>query len=143
MCSMDAGTLSLEQSQIKIAIIDDDVVFQFMAKSLINRILKNPEILQFENGKDAIDFIMKHRNDPRALPGTIFLDINMPVMNGWEFLDTFRQLPFKEYRPGIHLVSSSVDDQDSLMATHYPEVASYHIKPLSQQQFIDILVSEK
>lgn len=120
-----------------IAVIDDDPLFQFVTKKMIARIAPGAEVLEFGNGQQALDFISSHRDTD--LPEMILLDINMPVMNGWEFLEGLRSRTNHSYHPRIYLVSSSVDDQDALKATTYPELSSYLTKPLSQDQLIGIL----
>ena len=69
------------------AIIDDNLVFRKMTKILIKQTgIKEENILLFSNGKEMYDFMQKHTNNTDLLPQIIFLDLNMPIMDGWDFL---------------------------------------------------------
>jgi len=101
-------------------------------------------IAAFLNGKDAINFL----KDPNTtlnsqLPDIIFLDINMPVMNGWEFLEEFQSFSASLSHPiKIYLVSSSVDESDINKSKKYPAITDYVIKPLNRDKYRQLLTSQ-
>ena len=73
-----------------IALVDDDKVFQITASRTIKAAQLTDKILQFENAEDALHFLKDHARDSETLPDYIFLDINMPYIDGWMFLDESR-----------------------------------------------------
>lgn len=114
-----------------ICIIDDDPIYIFGMKKLIsvNKICNN--ILVFNNGHEAIQYF---NSIDTQLPDVIFLDINMPIMDGWDFLDEFSNIKdnFKK-NIIIHMVSSSIDPNDIEKAKGYQEITEYLIKPVKSQ----------
>lgn len=75
---------------INVAVIEDDPVDTFIAQQLLKRSCEN--IKAYKNGKVAINFL----SDVEIMPELILLDINMPEMNGFEFLDEFERLPVEK-----------------------------------------------
>lgn len=122
-----------------IALIEDDPICRFVTEKLIEKVSKDHEILQFKHGLDALDFLKAC--GPEQLPELIFLDINMPVMDGWDFLEAFRNLNIAICKPDIYILSSSNDTADLNRAKLFPELAGYLIKPLLRQQLIAILIN--
>lgn len=113
-------------------IIDDDKLYQFGMKRMLHHLSVETEIMQFYNGQDAIEYLHQHRDKKTQLPDIIFLDINMPVMNGWQFLDEFVNIHLNpEKKITIYMVTSSVDNAEILKAASYKEIKNYIIKPVS------------
>lgn len=127
---------------MKICIIDDDNTCHFIARLLINKILAKPDILQFFNGQEAFDFIRTRLHKPESLPNIILLDINMPIANGWRFLDMLRELE-NLYRPTIYITSSSQDQRDLSRLETYHEVKGFIPKPVSKQTLEHILLGNQ
>lgn len=74
------------------------------------------------------------------MPDVIFLDINMPIMNGWQFLEQFKQIqPKIDKEITIYLVSSSFDDRDINRSKEYTEVTDYIIKPVKRSNLLSVL----
>jgi two-component system chemotaxis response regulator CheY len=122
-----------------VGIIDDDSIFQFITKKMINRLLPGCTMLQFSDGQEAIDFIRDHVHTQAELPKLILLDINMPRLNGWQFLDCLQGEPIAGYNPFIYMASSSCDSQDLAMAESYTQIQGYLPKPLSKEKLETIL----
>lgn len=122
-------------SQKTTCIIDDDDIYLFSVKKVIEVNNLSDKVLEFKNGQEALDFFRAYCNDHDLLPDVIFLDINMPVMNGWEFIEEFRKI-----RPSItkdillYIVSSSVDRTDVDKARSLPTVNDYITKPITASQ---------
>ncbi len=120
-----------------VCIIDDDLIYQFLAKEEIEYTNMVNKIMFFSNGAKAIQFLTQtlDSNDPALLPDLIFLDINMPVMDGWEFLEAYTTLkPNLGKIITIYVVSSSTDVRDFDRARAISEVSDYIIKPVSGNQ---------
>lgn len=124
--------------KIKIAcIIDDDPIFVLGTKRLfeINEFAK--EIRVYKNGEEALSALKETLRNGMDLPCIIFLDINMPVMDGWEFLDAFGELEGSR-NSVIYMLSSSVDPSDADRARSYSLVRDYLTKPLNQEKLDDL-----
>lgn len=110
---------------IKIVLIDDDPISIFVTEKLIQRNIKQPcKVFSFDNAMDAL------RDIYHISPHYLFLDLNMPEMTGWDFLEIFN--PVKS-DPEIYILSSSVDERDLLKANQYNQVKKYLSKPLIKQ----------
>lgn len=116
---------------MKICIIDDEWVCHIITQKLIEKMISDSQILHFSNGQDAFDFFTQQRFKPSSLPELIFLDINMPLANGWDFLDMLQDLEINDYNPRIFVSSSSQDNDDIARAAIYPAVKGYLPKPLT------------
>jgi CheY-like chemotaxis protein len=127
-----------------VCLIDDDKIYQFTARKILESTGLAKNILSFYNGKEAIGFFQEKQNNSKdELPDVIFLDINMPVMNGWQFLDEYQKLNSSlKSAITIYMVSSSVDDSDIQKSKEYSTVAEYIVKPITRiryQQLIEQL----
>ena len=123
-----------------VALVDDDKVFQLIATKSISATHLTRNILQFSNGLDAIEYIQSHLRDEPALPDVIFLDINMPIIDGWMFMEDYINLKSKfNKRIRIYMVSSSIDPRDIERAQSISDISEYVIKPISQDKFRDLL----
>lgn len=113
-------------------VIDDDAIYQI----LINKIIKKSEmfsnVFSFSNGKDAIDSLNASLKNDADLPDFILLDINMPVMNGWEFMEAFSMIKAVIGKQIIiYIVSSSIAVEDKNKSKTYPDIIGYLSKPVS------------
>lgn len=133
--------MSPESSPL-IAVIDDDSVYQFTASRTLKATHLPHQILQFQNGQEALSFLRGSAETHQPLPDIIFLDINMPITDGWAFLDEFHKLKAglgKDIK--IYMVSSSIDPRDQNRAKSIPEVTDYIEKPISMNQFSEVLLN--
>jgi two-component SAPR family response regulator len=123
-----------------VALVDDDAIFQFTASKTIKATAITDAILQFENGEVALQFLRKHLSDPQSLPDFIFLDINMPYIDGWMFLEDYDELKAGLSKPiSIYMVSSSIDPRDVDRARSNVNVKDYVIKPVTREKFAELL----
>jgi len=127
-------------SQITIWIVDDDPIYQIIVNKLILKSQLFLNVSSFKNGKDAIDEFKRRLDQKEALPSVIFLDINMPIMDGWEFMNEMVVLKnqIKE-KIKIYIVSSSIALEDQSKALQYPEIISYLVKPLNNNDLTSII----
>jgi CheY-like chemotaxis protein len=123
-----------------IALVDDDKIFQLTASKTLKATALTDTILQFENGEEALKFLREHTGDPESLPDYIFLDINMPMIDGWMFLDDYEILKSKFSKAiSIYMVSSSIDTRDIERAKKNNNVKDYIVKPVTRDKFIELL----
>ena len=123
-----------------IYIIDDDQIYQFTTKKALEILGFQNKIKSFLDGEEAMNFISNNIENEEELPDIIFLDINMPIMNGYEFLDEFLSVNSKfTKKVTIHLVSSSVDQVDIDKAEKNSHIASYITKPIKIEKLKTIL----
>lgn len=115
----------------KVCIIDDDSIFVYGTKILLNYNKHfGDDILVFEDGQEALDAFKNFLKSGEKFPYFIFLDLNMPVMDGWQFLDELGKLNLQNY-PNIFLISSHFDDSLRAKAKAYEQVTELVEKPLS------------
>lgn len=116
----------------KVFVIDDDPIHQRIAQILIAKNNLFSEVVSFLEAENALRFIQENSGDAEALPDVILLDLNMPAMNGWDFLDAYQLVKDQLAKPlRIFIVSSSVDEKDRIKAQEYETVLGFICKPLS------------
>lgn len=118
-------------------IIDDDEILVMLMKMLVKRNPHYEASEEFYNGQEAIEHLKEVLKSGAKLPKVIFLDLNMPLMDGWQFLEEFVHLPIKEEIP-VFIVTSSIDPADIDNAKKFPVVKDYIMKPVSDQKLTDI-----
>jgi len=130
-------------SKLKIAcIIDDDPIFIFGLKKVMNSVDFAEEVLVYKNGEDALENLIAIKGDKEALPEVILLDLNMPIMDGWQFLDEFTQVKVDK-KITVYIVSSSIDPLDYEKTKKYSHIENYIIKPVQTDDLKTILKSFK
>ncbi|MBY0434977.1 MAG: response regulator [Cyclobacteriaceae bacterium] len=126
-------------TQPVVAVIDDDSVYQFTTSRTLKATKLTEQILQFLNGDEALKFLFSHQED-KLLPDIIFLDINMPITDGWMFLEEFSRLKDSlKKKITIYMVSSSIDPRDLTRAKNNPEVSGYVEKPITISKFSELI----
>jgi response regulator RpfG family c-di-GMP phosphodiesterase len=129
---------------VSILLVDDDEINNFISIKLIKKALISTEIMACLNGKFAIDQLVSiQKKDPNQLPDYILLDINMPIMNGWEFLDEYKRLNIDPSgKSKIFIISSSVFSNDINKARSYPLVKDFISKPLNVEKIVELFTVE-
>ncbi|PWK77860.1 response regulator receiver domain-containing protein [Mucilaginibacter oryzae] len=132
--------MTINNKAISVLLVDDDEINNFISIKLIKKALLNTEIMACLNGKYAIEQLSEiQRNDPAKLPDYILLDINMPIMNGWEFLDEYQRLNLDPLgKSKIYIISSSVFSNDINKARSYPLVKDFVSKPLNVEKIKEL-----
>ncbi|NHN24690.1 response regulator [Flavobacterium jejuense] len=123
-----------------LTLIDDDDVFVFLTKKTIEKTNLVSLIRVFGNGVDALNFLKENKNNFDVLPEIILLDLSMPIMNGWQFLEEYTKLnPKMGKNITIYICSSSISQDDITRAKSINEVTDYLIKPISKDKLIDLI----
>ncbi|RKR15328.1 response regulator receiver domain-containing protein [Maribacter vaceletii] len=115
-----------------ICIIDDDPIFIFGTKILLNNNEFCDTILVSNNGQEGVECLESFLKEKNKLPELIFLDLNMPVLDGWGFLDAFNE-SYKDVNTKIYILSSSIDSRDIERAKQYSLVEGFIAKPLTDK----------
>ncbi len=124
-----------------IYIIDDDPITVFGIQKILQMTLKCKEIETFGHGKSAIDALIQLVENDAEIPDVLFLDINMPIMDGWQFLEEFVQLSIKK-RVRVNILTSSIDPIDRKKSEYFQNqthhLITFNNKPLRKDNLIEI-----
>lgn len=125
-------------------VVDDDPFNNFICKHIIANFAPAATIQLFTDPKEALAAIQQAYSHQAGDPETIlFLDINMPEISGWEFLDEFSLFPGHLHAQfKIFILSSSIDPEDKAKAEKHPMVHGFYSKPLSRET-MTIIFGEK
>ena len=124
-------------------LVDDDLLNHIISIATIKRILNHPHIKDFVDPEAGVDFIKK-LNPSKSLKVIVLLDINMPVMAGWDVLNELEKLDAKiKKQIQVFVLSSSVYQEDKARANSYNLVTGYIEKPLNAEKFEALLTKAK
>lgn len=112
---------------LQVLIIDDDEIVLMIQEKFIQKCGISKEILSFKGGQKALDYLLNRRDDSGIL---ILLDVNMPGMNGWQFLDKLESVQANQHTYVV-MVSSSIIDMDKEVEENYKRVIGFIEKPVS------------
>ena len=123
-------------------LIDDDEIFVFATKRLIQ--LKNfcKDVYHFGTVAEAITYFKNHKKNPDLIPDVVFIDINLQTETGWEFIDHYKELsPELAKETHIYMLNASLSNADVVKAKQYPFVKGFLNKPLSKENLTQIFAS--
>src|SRR5579872_5177967 len=119
-----------------ILLIDDDEPTNFLNKLTLEQAGCARQIHIAQSGQEALDYLQ----DAIPRPDLIFLDINMPAMDGWEFLEKYRKLPsVRKADIVLIMLTTSLNPDDEMRTRAIPEVSGFENKPLSHDQLSNLL----
>lgn len=121
-------------------LIDDDEIFTYIIKKIIEESDIAEQITIFNNGRDAINYLNEVAEEETLLPKVIFLDLNMPLLDGWGFLDEYIRLKPKMCKKiNLYVITSSVSTYDHERSKQYSDITDFIVKPLAKEKFISII----
>lgn len=124
----------------KITLIEDDEVIVYLTKKIIKETNQIELLNVLGNGKQAIDYFIKNIENSELLPDIIFLDISMPIIDGWQFLEEFTIIRDKIVKPiSIYITTSSISQNDINKAKNVGFISDFIIKPISLENFKAII----
>jgi len=113
-------------------IIDDDPIFVFGAKRIMQFADFCTAFMIFHNGEEALTNLTSIIEAGEKLPDMILLDLNMPIMDGWQFLDEFTKIKTQK-KITIYIITSSIDPADVTRSKAYESVNNYIVKPITME----------
>jgi len=123
----------------KVLLVEDDPITLLVCERIIKLTDFANEVIPTKNGQEGLDFLQQCLQKHESIPEIIFLDINMPVINGWEFLDAFGEIiSTLPAVPNIYILSSTVDPEDERKGASYPYVTRFVSKPLTKEFLLSI-----
>ncbi len=121
-----------------VCIIDDDSIYLMLARRLITKYNLSDSIIEYTDGREAFNELKAVLEGGANLPDVIFLDVNMPIWDGWDFLDEFVKLNLSHY-PEVFIITSSTHSFDREKAASYAQVKRCITKPIELQDLQEIL----
>lgn len=124
-----------------VLLVDDDQTTNYLNQLLLRRLALTEKVLVAGNGREALALLAEHCPEPgvAGCPSLILLDVNMPVMNGFEFLDAYAQLPAAQRQAVVVvMLTTSLHPQDVERARQM-QVADFLSKPLTSKNLTEIL----
>ncbi|MCF6140725.1 response regulator [Flavobacterium sp. K77] len=120
-------------------IIDDDPIFVFGTKRIMEIADFCESFMIFRNGKEAFEHLETIILADKKLPDLILLDLNMPIWDGWKFLDEFTKIPSANPIT-IYIMTSSIDPADVEKAKSYDAVSNYLVKPITMDELQKLIL---
>lgn len=126
------------ESMINLLVIDDDEINIFIIKKIVEKTGYAVNTVSKGNGQLAIDYLSSIINEERLFPDIILIDINMPILNGWDFIEAYEKLSTTA-KAEMYMLSSSVYENDIERAKSYKSVKGFISKPLSIERLSELL----
>ena len=123
---------------LNLLVIDDDDINIFIIKKIVEKTGFDIEMVARNNGQQAIDYLNETISQDKVLPRLVLIDINMPVMNGWEFIEAYETLGI-EQKVDMYILSSSVYENDIEKTKSYKAVKGFISKPLSMERLTELV----
>ena len=126
----------------KVCIIDDDRIYRYTVKHFLTQHFSQDEILEYENGEDALVSLSEQLESGNELPEVIMVDINMPIVDGWEFLEKFwSKVQHLVQLPKLYLISSSNSISTVDRASRLSYLQGYLTKPLNKEDYLKLVTA--
>jgi len=130
----------LEPKFDRIMIIDDNIIDLYIISRMITKNNFGKNVLHFTEANEALKYLRNNENNILELPQIIFVDIYMPLMSGFEFLEAYENLtPVLKNHCKVFVVSSTIDNEDIAQCNNNKNVVAFHVKPINKE-FLDRIV---
>lgn len=127
------------QTMAKLLLIDDDEITNFAVDAILSQVKTIESYEIKDNGWDALEFLQARQRTDR-FPDLIFVDLNMPEMDGFEFIERYEAIFWSQHQTTkINVLSSSLSEKDRQRSLNYPCVSEYTYKPLTEQKLTAIV----
>lgn len=123
-----------------VLLVDDDYIFNFLNQSILERIGVTNEIYTALNGKEALG-LLGYSSDQRFVPDIILLDLNMPIMDGFSFLEAFKNLNIPDKGNVTIVIVTSSEDPKDIMKAKEMGIEYYLPKPVSEADLRKVFTS--
>ncbi len=124
-----------------VLLIDDDEPTNFLNKLTLKKHGCADTIISVFDGQQALNYLNEHEGND--FPDLILLDINMPLMNGWEFLEEYERMDFFKKPPLIIMLTTSVNPDDEEKSKKYKSISGFMHKPLQADELDKVLGNHK
>lgn len=126
----------------RFVLIDDDTTMNLVHSTTIKHHHPNSEVLEFKSSLQALEHLKALIKSDEELPAFIFLDINMPELNGFDFLEAFQKFPAEKTKlVKVFMITSSLDLRDRERAFSYDAVYGFVCKPITIRILKEILIT--
>jgi len=126
------------ENEMEVCLIEDDMIQVFLTRKFLGRIEVVEKIVDYHNGKEAYEALKRRSEAGERMPDIIFLDLNMPVWDGWDFYEAFLELP-ESKTVDTYILTSSLDHSDMSKAEEFGLKEKYLSKPVSLPQLKKII----
>lgn len=123
----------------EILLIEDNKLISFIIKKLTEEFNKDAKVIEFEDGEKALDYILKLDSSICNLPNLILLDINLPILNGWQLLERLESVKHPILSVPIFITSSSEDLNNVEKARNCAYINGYLKKPIMHDKYFSLL----
>ena len=118
----------------RVMIIDDNSTDLYISSRIIIKNNFGKKVLEYSSGKEALKYLRDHQEKIQLLPQIIFVDIYMPLMSGFDFLDEYNKLSSTvKKKCQVFIISSTIDDLDISRARKELNVAFFQVKPITKE----------
>lgn len=135
-------TVEIQPKFERVMIIDDNVIDLYITKRLIIKNNFGEKVLEYDAAEDALKYLQDNQETISMLPQIIFIDIYMPVMSGFEFLEAYDKLPtaLKKYCK-TYIISSTIDENDIERSRLDKNLTAFQVKPITKE-FLNSIVNQ-
>lgn len=124
-------------------IIDDDPISILVCETLLKKTNFAEKVISFKSGEEALEFFQQHYSAGGPMPDYIFLDVIMPVMNGWDFLKAYQLMDsLLERQPHILMLSAAFDPAEKIRAAEAEMVLDFIAKPITKDYLYSLIESK-